>query len=153
MKIVIIDGQGGRLGRLFVDAVKARLPRAEIWALGTNSIATSTMLRAGADCGATGENPVIRGVEDADAVLGPVGIVVAHAILGEVTPAMAAAVGGCRARKYLVPMNSCGVVVAGVREMSLGAYVDAAVEQMAADLEAKRAVPLSGAGRTAPEPV
>ena len=114
-----------------VEGVKARLPRAQVYALGTNSIATSTMLKAGADFGATGENPVIRGVMDADAVLGPVGIVVAHAILGEVTPAMAEAVGGCRAKKFLVPMNSCGVVVAGVKEQPLPAYVAQAVEQMA----------------------
>ena len=131
MKIVVVDGQGGRLGKLLVEGVKTRLPRAQVYALGTNSIATSTMLKAGADFGATGENPVIRGVMDADAVLGPVGIVVAHAILGEVTPAMAEAVGGCRAKKFLVPMNSCGVVVAGVKEQPLPAYVAQAVEQMA----------------------
>ena len=131
MKIVVVDGQGGRLGKLLVEGVKARLPRAQVYALGTNSIATSTMLKAGADFGATGENPVIRGVMDADAVLGPVGIVVAHAILGEVTPAMAEAVGGCRAKKFLVPMNSCGVVVAGVKEQPLTTYVAQAVEQMA----------------------
>ena len=131
MKIVVVDGQGGRLGKLLVEGVKARLPRAQVYALGTNSIATSTMLKAGADFGATGENPVIRGVMDADAVLGPVGIVVAHAILGEVTPAMAEAVGGCRAKKFLVPMNSCGVVVAGVKEQPLPTYVAQAVEQMA----------------------
>ena len=135
MKIVVVDGQGGRLGKLLVEGVKARLPRAQVYALGTNSIATSTMLKAGADFGATGENPVIRGVMDADAVLGPVGIVVAHAILGEVTPAMAEAVGGCRARKFLVPMNSCGVVVAGVKDQPLPIYVSQAVEQMAEALE------------------
>lgn len=135
MKIVIVDGQGGRLGKLLVEAVRARFPQAEIWGLGTNSIATATMLKAGADCGATGENPVVRGVMDADAVLGPVGIVVAHAILGEVTPAMAEAVGGCRARKFLVPMNNCGVIVAGVKEQPLPAYVAQAVAQMAAALE------------------
>ena len=78
---------------------------------------------------------------------------VAHAILGEVTPAMATAVGGCRAKKYLVPMNSCGVVVAGVREMPLGAYVTATVEQMAAALEGNRATPLGNPDRPAPEPV
>ena len=131
MKIVVVDGQGGRLGKLLVEGIKARLPQAQVYALGTNSIATATMLEAGADFGATGENPVIRGVMDADAVLGPVGIVVAHAILGEVTPAMAEAVGGCRARKFLVPMNSCGVVVAGVKEQPLPAYVAQAVEQTA----------------------
>ena len=134
MKIVVIDGQGGRLGKLLVEGVKARLPQAEVWALGTNSIATATMLKAGADCGATGENPVVRGVADADAVLGPIGIVVAHAILGEVTPAMAQAVGGCRAKKFLVPMNSCGVVIAGVQEQPLPAYVAQAVEQLATSL-------------------
>lgn len=134
MKLVIVDGQGGRLGKLLVEEVKGRLPQAEIYALGTNSIATATMLKAGADYGATGENPVVRGVMDADAVLGPVGIVVAHAILGEVTPAMAEAVGGCRARKYLIPMNSCGVVVSGVKEQPLSAYVAQAVEQLLRDV-------------------
>ena len=135
MKIVVVDGQVGRLGKLLVEGIKARLPQAQVYALGTNSIATATMLKAGADFGATGENPVIRGVMDADAVLGPVGIVVAHAILGEVTPAMAEAVGGCRARKFLVPMNSCGVVVAGVKDQPLPIYVSQAVEQMAEALE------------------
>ena len=135
MKIVIMDGQGGRLGKLLVEEVRARLPQAQIYAFGTNTAATATMLKAGAHFGATGENPVVRGVADADAVLGPVGIVVAHAILGEVTPAMAEAVGGCRARKFLVPMNSCGVLVAGVREQALPVYVAQAIDQMMAELE------------------
>ena len=135
MKIVVVDGQGGRLGKMLVEGVKARLPQAQVYAIGTNSIATATMLKAGADFGATGENPVIRGVMDADGVLGPVGIVVAHAILGEVTPAMAEAVGGCRARKFLIPMNSCGVMVAGVKEQPLSNYVSQAIELMAQELE------------------
>ena len=130
MKVVIVDGQGGRLGKLLVEGVKSRLPHAQVYAMGTNSIATATMLKAGADFGATGENPVVRAVMDADAVLGPVGIVVAHAILGEVTPAIAEAVGGCRARKYLIPMNSCGVMVAGVKEQNLSVYVAQAIELM-----------------------
>ena len=134
-KIVVIDGQGGRLGKLLVEEVRARLPQAQIYAFGTNTAATATMLKAGAHFGATGENPVVRGVADADAVLGPVGIVVAHAILGEVTPAMAEAVGGCRARKFLVPMNSCGVIVAGVEELSLADYVEKAVEALVQMLE------------------
>lgn len=134
MKIVVIDGQGGRLGCLFVERIRVRLPQAQILALGTNSAATAAMLKAGADLGATGENPVVRGVADADGVLGPVGIVVADAILGEVTPAMAEAVGSCRAKKFLVPMNSCGVTVAGVEELPLSAYVAQAVEALAAEL-------------------
>ncbi len=135
MKIVVIDGQGGRLGCLLVEAVKSRLSQAQVYALGTNSVATAAMLKAGADFGATGENPVVRGVRDADGVLGPVGIVVANAILGEVTPAMAEAVGSCRAKKFLIPMNSCGVVVAGTEELPLPAYVARAVEALAAELK------------------
>lgn len=135
MKIVVIDGQGGRLGRLLVEEVKTSLPQARVYALGTNSVATAAMLKAGADFGATGENPVVRNVADADGVLGPMGIVVANAILGEVTPAMAEAVGSCRAKKFLIPMNSCGVSVAGVEEMPLPAYVGQAVEALAAELE------------------
>ena len=132
MKIVVVDGQGGRLGRLLVEEVKARLPQAQVYALGTN---TPAMLKAGADFGATGENPVVRNVADADGVLGPVGIVIANAILGEVTPAMAEAVGSCRAKKFLIPMNSCGVVVAGVGELPMSAYVSLAAEALAAELK------------------
>ena len=134
MKIVVIDGQGGRLGSLLVERVKARLPQAQVYALGTNSAATAAMLKAGADFGATGENPVLRNVADADGVLGPVGVVVADAILGEVTPAMAQAVGRCRAKKYLIPMNSCGVIVAGVESLPLPVYAAQAVEALAAEM-------------------
>lgn len=134
MKLVVIDGQGGRLGKLLVELLRARLPQAQILAVGTNSIATAAMLKAGAHWGATGENPVIRGVRTADAVLGPIGVVVAHAILGEVTPAMAEAVAGCPARKYLIPMNSCGVTVAGVQDLPLSAYAERAVEMAAEEL-------------------
>lgn len=137
MKIVVIDGQGGRLGCLFVEQVKTRLPQAQIYALGTNTAATAAMLRAGAHFGATGENPVVRGVIDADGVLGPVGIVVANAILGEITPAMAVAVGSCRAKKFLAPMNSCGVAVAGVEDMPLPAYVSCAVDALVEELTEK----------------
>lgn len=129
MKIVVIDGQGGRLGKLLVEAVKDRIPQAEVLAVGTNGIATATMQKAGADYVATGENPVVRSVIDADVVLGPLGIVVAHSILGEVTPRMAEAVGGCRGKKILIPMNSCGVSVAGTQEMGLAGYVKLAADQ------------------------
>ena len=138
-KIVVIDGQGGRLGKMLIEEVRARLPQAELLAIGTNAVAASAMQRAGAVHAATGENPVVRGVMDADVVLGPLGIVVAHAILGEVTPRMAEAVGGCRAKKFLVPMNSCGVVVAGVQELGLAAHVRLAVDQAEAYLNRKDA--------------
>lgn len=135
MKIVVIDGQGGRLGKLFVEEVLKKIPEAEIFALGTNSIATATMLKGGAHHGATGENPVVRNVRDAVAVLGPVGIVVAHAILGEVTPVMAEAVGGCSGVKILVPMNSCGVVIAGTTTAKLSDYVEDGVDLLVRHLE------------------
>lgn len=138
MKIVVIDGQGGRLGKLLVEAVKDRIPQAEVLAVGTNGIATATMQKAGADYVATGENPVVRGVMDADVVLGPLGIVVAHSILGEVTPRMAEAVGGCRGKKILIPMNSCGVSVAGTQEMGMAGYVKLAADQAEAFLRGAR---------------
>lgn len=138
MKIVVIDGQGGRLGKLLVEAVKDRIPQAEGLAVGTNGIATATMQKAGADYVATGENPVVRGVMDADVVLGPLGIVVAHSILGEVTPRIAEAVGGCRGKKILIPMNSCGVSVAGTQEMGLAGYVKLAADQAEAFLRGAR---------------
>lgn len=137
MKVVVIDGQGGRLGTMLIAELAQRLPRAEICAVGTNAIATAAMLKAGAHAGATGENPVARAVLDADAVLGPMGIVVAHAILGEVTPAIAQAVGGCAGRKFLVPMNSCGVVVAGGQDLPLAQYVKLAVDDCARHLEGR----------------
>ena len=137
-KIVVIDGQGGRLGKLLVEEVKARLPQAELLAIGTNGIASSAMQKAGASQVATGENPVVRGVMDADVVLGPLGIVVAHSILGEVTPRIAEAVGGCRGKKILVPMNSCGVSVAGTQEMGLAGYVKLAADQAEAFLRGAR---------------
>lgn len=138
MKIVVIDGQGGRLGKLLVEAVKDRIPQAEVLAVGTNGIATATMQKAGADYVATGENPVVRGVMDADVVLGPLGIVVAHSILGEVTPRIAEAVGGCRGKKILIPMNSCSVSVAGTQEMGLAGYVKLAADQAEAFLRGAR---------------
>ena len=138
MKMVVIDGQGGRLGKLLVEAVKDRIPQAEVLAVGTNGIATATMQKAGADYVATGENPVVRGVMDADVVLGPLGIVVAHSILGEVTPRIAEAVGGCRGKKILIPMNSCGVSVAGTQEMGLAGYVKLAADQAEAFLRGAR---------------
>ena len=138
MKIVIIDGQGGKLGRLLTEQMKQRFPQARLYAIGTNSIATATMLKAGADFGATGENPVVRAARDADVILGPMGIVVANAILGEVTPAMALAVGDSPAQKILIPMNGCGVQVAGVEELPLSAYAAQAVERAAAVLQQGR---------------
>ncbi len=130
MKIVVIDGQGGRMGKMVVEQLKEVLPNYELIAIGTNSIATAAMLKAGADFGATGENPVVYNCADADIIIGPLGIVVANALLGEVTPSMALAVGQSSAHKILLPINKCNNVVVGVQELSYKEYVDLAIEHV-----------------------
>ena len=126
MRILMIDGQGGRIGKTIVEQLKAQGGDFEIIAVGTNSIATSAMIKAGADSGATGENPVVLACRKADVITGPIGIVAANSMMGEITPAMAEAVGSSDARKVLVPVSKC-FEVAGVREMPLSRYVEEAV--------------------------
>ena len=123
MKVVVIDGQGGRIGAQLVAAIRqAGLP-GEVLAIGTNSAATAAMMKAGADAGATGENPVIVACRDADVIIGPIGILSADALLGEITPAMAAAVGRSRAVKLLLPLNQCNTIVVGTRALSVSALI------------------------------
>lgn len=126
MKIVVIDGQGGRIGKALIEQLRLKGADCYLLAVGTNSIATSAMLKAGADAGATGENPVVVACRDADVIIGPIGIIAADSMLGEITPKMAEAIGQSRARKVLVPVNRC-FEVAGVQEMSLSQYVEQAV--------------------------
>lgn len=123
MKITIIDGQGGRMGKAVIEQLKKAHPRQELYAIGTNSIATAAMLKAGADYGATGENPCIVNAQDSDILIGPIGIVFANALLGEITPAIATAVGASRAYKILIPVNRCNHFVVGCEEASLGEYI------------------------------
>lgn len=131
MKIVIIDGQGGRMGSLLTEKVKrAALPGAQLYGIGTNSIATAAMLKAGADYGATGENPVVTACRDADFIIGPLGILAADSLLGEVTPLMAKAVGQSPAMKILLPVNKCSNHVVGVRNLTMTEFVEQAVEHL-----------------------
>ena len=104
MKIVVIDGQGGRLGQLIVGEILKEQIEGDLYVIGTNSIATSAMLKAGAPHGATGENPVKVVCKDADVIIGPIGIVSADSLLGEVTPEMAVAIGQSKAIKLLIPV-------------------------------------------------
>lgn len=131
MKIIIVDGQGGGMGRSVIEKLKVTFPKYELIALGTNSIATAAMLKAGADLGATGENPVIVNAKDADIIIGPIGIIIANALLGEVTPAMACAIGESKAKKILIPMNRCNSFVVGAQELTLPDYVNLVVDQVA----------------------
>ncbi len=132
MNILIIDGQGGKLGAGLVAAAKENYPQATVTAVGTNAIATAAMLKAGAAQGATGENPVIVACRKADVIMGPIGIVTADALLGEITPAMAAAVGAAKARKILIPMNRCEIRVVGVKELTMNDYIALAIKEMEA---------------------
>lgn len=129
--ILVIDGQGGRMGSLFIEKYKKLHPQDhEIIALGTNSIATASMLKAGADMAATGENPVVVNAPKADYIVGPIGIVAADALLGEITEKMAAAVARSDAKKILIPVNTCGIYVAGVSDSTLSKLIEDAVSQI-----------------------
>lgn len=130
MKILIIDGQGGKIGKLLTEQIKKGCPDSEITAIGTNSIATSAMLKAGADQGATGENPVLVGCQRADVIVGPIGIVLADALLGEITPAMAQAVNDSPAYKVLIPVNRCNHHIVGTQNASLSDYIRMAAEEI-----------------------
>lgn len=129
-KVVVIDGQGGRMGALVVEKLKQTRISAEIVAVGTNSIATATMMKAGANAGATGENPVIVNCRDADAIIGPLGILAADSFHGEVTAAMAVAVGQSPAVKLLLPVSRCNLVSVGAEAMSQGEMVQKAVDHL-----------------------
>ncbi len=129
-KIIVIDGQGGNIGKQLVKRIREELPDAYIRAVGTNSIATGNMIKAGADEAATGENAVIVAARDADIITGPVGIVVADALLGEVSSAMAKAVSDSKAIKVLIPVNKCDILIAGVKDKSISELIEAAIRQI-----------------------
>ena len=130
MRVVVIDGQSGRIGQLFIErAAAAKLP-CTIDCVGTNAIATAAMLKAGAANGATGENPVLVACRTADVIVGPIGILAADALMGEITPAMAVAVGQSAAYKLLLPVNQCRNLVAGTQNLSLSKLMDEAVETL-----------------------
>lgn len=130
MHILIVDAQGGGFGKQLVGAVKRNFPQAEITAVGTNSVATGAMLKAGADHAATGENAVIVGCRKADIIAGPIGIVIADALYGEITPAMALAVAQSNAKRILIPYNHCDNIIAGVSDLSVGRLIQSAVEEI-----------------------
>ena len=129
-KIVVIDGQGGKIGSLLVGRLKAEAPQHEIYAIGTNSIATSAMMKSGADFGATGENPAVVNCRNADIIVGPIGIVVSDSLVGEITPAMAVAIGQSSAQKVLLPINRCNNYIVGARDLPINELIDAAIKHM-----------------------
>ena len=131
MRVVVIDGQSGRMGQLFIERAVAANLSCTIDCVGTNALATAAMLKAGAANGATGENPVLVACRTADVIVGPIGILSADSLMGEITPTMAVAIGQSSARKLLLPVNQCNNIVAGTANLSLSRLMDEAVALLA----------------------
>ena len=125
-KVLIIDGQGGQIGSQLVKSLINY--NIEIIAIGTNSTATSAMMKAGAKIGATGENPVIVGCKDAEIIIGPIGIVIADSLYGEITPKMAKAIGQSSAKKILIPVNKCNNIVVGTKDLTVTEMIKEVLE-------------------------
>ena len=130
MKILVVDGQGGGVGRMLVAQIKQAFPDVQLMAVGTNTIATSAMMKNGADSAATGENAVLVGARKADIIIGPLGIVVADSLGGEITPAMANAVAQSDAKRILLPFKNCDNVIVGVSDYTLGNLIQQAIEEL-----------------------
>ncbi len=135
--VVVVDGQGGGMGRGLVESIKKKWPKLHVRAVGTNSLATSAMLRAGADDGATGENAVVFNARQADLLLGPIGILTPNGLLGEVSPAMAGAVGASEAVKILLPSQRCSIRLAAGDPQPLQFYLDQALRLLEEELAAR----------------
>ncbi|MBR2596183.1 MAG: DUF3842 family protein [Solobacterium sp.] len=133
--ILVIDAQGGGIGRQLITAVRKEIDAVKILAVGTNTTAVTAMLKAGADEAATGENAVRVACRKADVIVGPLGIIIADAMLGEITPVMAAAVGQSEAVKILIPFRSCDNVIVGVKDISTAALIQEAVREIITALE------------------
>lgn len=134
-QILVIDGQGGQLGSQIIRELLAKVSDLCITAVGTNAVATAAMLKAGAAKAATGENPVIVACRKADIIIGPIGIVIADSLMGEVTPAMAVAAGQSEAVRILIPVNKCDNMVAGVSNLSTSVLIQDAIAKIIQTIE------------------
>lgn len=140
VKVAVIDGLGGGIGKSLIEKIKRVAPdRFELIALGTNSLATSAMIKAGADLGATGENPIVINSERVDVIMGPLAIVIPNSIMGEITPKMSYAIGNSSALKILIPINKCNVEIAGTENKNISELLDSAVNELLAHYNAMKA--------------
>ena len=130
MKLLVVDAQGGGFGKQLITAVKRERPAVEITEVGTNTLATSAMLKAGADHAATGENAVLAGCRRADVIAGPIGIVIADSLYGEISPAMALAIAQSNAKRVLIPSNHCDNFIAGVSDLSVSKLIQSAAAEI-----------------------
>ncbi len=130
MNILIIDGQGGQMGAQLIKGIKEQLGEVNLTAVGTNTTATAAMIKAGAKQAATGENPVLVACRKADVIIGPIGIVIADSMYGEITAPMAAAVGQADAVRILIPVNRCDNIIAGIGNTSMSALIEDVILQL-----------------------
>lgn len=130
MNILVVDAQGGGIGKQLVSSIKQSIKEAKVWAVGTNVAATTAMLKAGADQASTGENAVAVAARRADVIVGPIGIVIADSLFGEITPVMAKAIAQSGAKRVFIPFNHCDNVIVGVSSYSTGKLIQEAVEQV-----------------------
>jgi hypothetical protein len=130
LKIAVIDAQGGGLGKVIVERIKQKLPRAEVIALGTNVIATNAMLKAGADKAATGENAIVFSVRDVDAIIGGIGIVAANSMMGEISPKIAEAISSSYAVKVLIPIGKCHMFIPGSDSYTIHELIDMGISHI-----------------------
>ncbi|WP_427340568.1 DUF3842 family protein [Caloranaerobacter sp. DY30410] len=131
MRIAVVDGQGGGLGKSIVEKIRSEIKDdIEIIALGTNSLATSNMLKAGANAGATGENAVKVMSQKVDIIIGPIAILIANSMMGEITPVMAEAISTSEAKKIILPLNRCNVYIVGTQELNINQMLDYIIEEI-----------------------
>ena len=132
--VMVVDAQGGGLGKQLIATMKKERLDVHIIAVGTNSTATSAMLKAGADEAATGENAARVASKKADIIIGPIGMVIADAMLGEITPMIACAIAQADAKRIMIPFNSCNNYIAGVSDFNIGRLIEDALRQLRRDL-------------------
>ena len=129
MNILVIDAHGGGIGKQLVSHIKKDFPDYIVTARGTNSIATAAMLKAGADYGATGENSVLVASKDADVIIGPIGIIIADSMIGEITPRIANCISQSKAKRILIPFTDCNTYIAGLSNLSTGKLIANAIDE------------------------
>jgi len=131
-KVLVIDGQGGKIGRALLEQLIPYSDRMDLYAAGTNAVAVANMLKAGSVKAAAGENSILVLSRKADIIAGPIGIIIADAMLGEVAPAAACAVSSADASRVLIPMNKtqCDNIVVGVRDVPLATLIEQARDEI-----------------------